>query len=166
MKPHSEPIPAAAVAFVRDGVNGIEIYLSRRPLHFRYYPGAFVFPGGRVDESDSDTRAAARREISEEIGIEIDSDLLVLLRETHTNPKKGPIYHMWTYAYQVSGEFSTSLNHEEVDEELWIRPADALTSLDIPYQVKVAVSLISQFSNVASLFARLREGYFKGDFYT
>ena len=57
------PIPAAAVAFVRDTDRGIEVYLSRRPLHFRYYPGALVFPGGRVDLEDADIKATARREV-------------------------------------------------------------------------------------------------------
>src|ERR1051325_4540035 len=68
----NNPIPAAAVAFVRDTEQGIEVYLSRRPSHFRYYPNAFVFPGGRVDDEDSNIRETARREVMEEIGVDID----------------------------------------------------------------------------------------------
>ena len=65
MRERKEPIPAAAVAFVRDTDLGIEVYLSRRPAHFRYYPGAFVFPGGRLDPGDTDIRATAAREVQE-----------------------------------------------------------------------------------------------------
>src|SRR5205085_7022502 len=103
-----KPIPAAAVAFVRDSPDGIETYLSRRPAHFRYYPGTFVFPGGRRDPADADIRATAAREVFEEIGVEIDMQRLVPLRDIHTNPHAGPVYHMLTFAYAVEGEFLTS----------------------------------------------------------
>ena len=86
MPDRKEPIPAAAVAFVRDTEHGIEVYLSRRPAHFRYYPGAFVFPGGRLDPDDTDIRATARREVREEIGIDIDTQLLVPLRDLRPWP--------------------------------------------------------------------------------
>src|SRR5579862_8345368 len=92
-KSSSQPRPAASVAFVRDSESGIEIYLSRRPAHFRYFPGAFVFPGGRAEQEDIDLRATACREVAEEIGIHINPDQLVLLRETHTSPHAGPVYH-------------------------------------------------------------------------
>src|ERR1044071_5914898 len=100
-----KPIPAAAVALVRDTERGIEVYLNRRPAHFRYYPGAFVFPGGRLDEEDKDLRAAACREVKEEINVDIRANQLVLLREVYTNPKAGPVYHMHTFAYAVEGEW-------------------------------------------------------------
>src|SRR5215470_7339466 len=110
MRNRSEPIPAAAVAFVRDTERGIEVYLSRRPAHFRYYPGAFVFPGGRSDAEDADLKATACREVKEEIGIEINPKNLVLLRDINTSPHAGPVYHMLTFAYQVKGQFNTCLN--------------------------------------------------------
>src|SRR5215471_6828748 len=121
----NQPIPAAAVAFVRDGERGIEVYLSRRPAHFRYYPGAFVFPGGRVDAADVDLRATACREVEEEIGVRIDPERLVPLRNIHTSPHAGPVYHMITFAYPVEGEFNTSVNSQEVEEEVWVTAADA-----------------------------------------
>ena len=124
-----QPIPAAAVAFVRDTEKGIEVYLSRRPAHFRYYGGAFVFPGGMADPEDADMRATAAREVREEIGFNVDPQRLLLLRETHTSPHAGPIYHMLTFAYSVDGEFRTSLNEDEVDEEVWIPPGEALVRL-------------------------------------
>src|SRR5882724_9201459 len=126
MPDREEPIPAAAVAFVRDTEHGIEVYLSRRPAHFRYYPGALVFPGGRLDPGDIDIKATAAREVHEEIGIEIDTDRLVPLRNIHTSAHAGPVYHMLTFAYPAEREFNTSLNTEEVDEEMWIMAREAL----------------------------------------
>ena len=164
MTRQKEPIPAAAVAFVRDTEHGIEVYLSRRPAHFRYYPGAFVFPGGRLDPEDTDIRATAFREVHEEIGIEIDTKLLVPLRNIHTSPHAGPVYHMLTFAYPATIEFKTTLNVEEVDEEIWIAAGEALTTLDLPYQIRAAVYTIAQFGTVAELLLSLKNGSVDEDY--
>jgi 8-oxo-dGTP pyrophosphatase MutT (NUDIX family) len=44
--------PASTVLVVRDGAEGIEVYLQRRPARMRFVGGFWVFPGGRVDEAD------------------------------------------------------------------------------------------------------------------
>ena len=46
--------PASTVLMVRDGTDGIEVYLQRRPAAMRFAGGFWVFPGGRVDEADRD----------------------------------------------------------------------------------------------------------------
>ena len=150
---------------MKDTDRGIEVYLSRRPMHFRYYPGAFVFPGGRSDAEDNDLRTTACREVMEEIGVEIDPRHLVLLRETHTSSRAGPVYHMLTFAYQVKGEFSTSLNYDEVEEEMWATPSEALARLDLPYQIRAAVYTISHFSRVADLLTALASGSIDEDYW-
>lgn len=165
MSQRKEPIPAAAVAFVRDTERGIEVYLSRRPDHFRYYPGAFVFPGGRADLGDADLRATARREVSEEIGIEIDPDRLVPLRNIHTSAHAGPVYHMLTFAYPIEGEFETRLNSEEVEEETWLVAREALAKLELPYQIRAAVYTISQFPAVGDLMNALAGGSVNEDYW-
>lgn len=159
-----EPIPAAAVAFVRDTEHGIEVYLSRRPAHFRYYPGAFVFPGGRYDPGDSDIRATAQREVREEIGIVIDPQLLVPLRNIHTSAHAGPVYHMLTFAYPAAAEFNTILNTDEVDEEMWIAAGEAIARFELPYQIRAAVFTIAQFHTVAELLGTLVEGSIDEDY--
>lgn len=161
----TEPIPAAAVAFVRDTAEGIEVYLSRRPDHFRYYPGAFVFPGGRRDSEDIDLQATAQREVMEEIGIEIETERLVPLRDIHTSPHAGPIYRMLTFAYVVESDFETSPNPDEIEEEIWIAPPEALARLDLPYQIRAAVFTISQFSTVSELMRTLERGSINEDYW-
>lgn len=152
----NSPIPAAVVAFIRDTDRGLQVYLSRRPDHFRYYPGAFVFPGGRADAEDSDLKSTACREVKEEIGVTIHPDRLRLLRQTHTSPHAGPVYHMFTFVYPVTGDFQTRLNPGEVEEELWITLAEALARLELPYQIMAALWTIAQFTNVESLMDSLR----------
>jgi 8-oxo-dGTP pyrophosphatase MutT (NUDIX family) len=48
------PRPAATVALLRDGPDGLEAYLQLRPLAMGFAGGLWVFPGGRVDEADRD----------------------------------------------------------------------------------------------------------------
>ncbi len=47
------PRPASTVLTVRDGVDGYEILMLRRNLNSDFVGGAYVFPGGGVDESDA-----------------------------------------------------------------------------------------------------------------
>ena len=64
--------PAATILLMRDDPAGIEVLLMRRGRNAGFVPGAYVFPGGRVDRSDAephvvehldglDADAAARR---------------------------------------------------------------------------------------------------------
>jgi recombination protein RecT len=46
--------PAATAVLVRDGGGGPEVLLLRRHRASGFVPGAWVFPGGRVDAADSD----------------------------------------------------------------------------------------------------------------
>src|SRR6266508_352733 len=54
MNPVAGPRPAATVALVRDGVDGVEAYLQRRPRTMGFAGGLWVFPGGRIDAADAD----------------------------------------------------------------------------------------------------------------
>jgi 8-oxo-dGTP pyrophosphatase MutT (NUDIX family) len=48
------PRAAATVVLLRDGRHGLEAYLQLRPLGMGFAGGLWVFPGGRVDETDRD----------------------------------------------------------------------------------------------------------------
>lgn len=50
----AEPRPAATVTLLRDGPSGMEALLLRRRRETAFVPGAWVFPGGRVDDADAD----------------------------------------------------------------------------------------------------------------
>ncbi len=51
---------AATVMMVRDGRRGLEVAMLRRRLESGFVPGAYVFPGGALDEADRDARWSAR----------------------------------------------------------------------------------------------------------
>lgn len=81
--PPVEPRPAATIAVARPSAAGFEVLLLERPQASRFAAGAFVFPGGVVDEEDASAIwadrlppvpeaaacAAAIRELFEETGI-------------------------------------------------------------------------------------------------
>jgi len=48
------PVPAATVMLVRDGADGMEVFMVRRTGKAVFVPSAHVFPGGKVDEVDAD----------------------------------------------------------------------------------------------------------------
>lgn len=48
--------PAATIVLMRDGASGPEVLLLRRSRSSGFVPGAYVFPGGRVDAADAEPR--------------------------------------------------------------------------------------------------------------
>ena len=52
--------PAATIALMRDGDGGLEVLLLKRNRSAGFVPGAYVFPGGRVDATDADEDVVAR----------------------------------------------------------------------------------------------------------
>ena len=87
MKGGETAVPAASVILVREREKGLEVLLLKRNPDLAYLGGAWVFPGGRVEEKDrqdSHDRAsletAARtgiRETWEECGIRLDVSELI-----------------------------------------------------------------------------------------
>ena len=83
LHPRKEPAvahPAATLLLLRDGALGVEVLMTRRSPNASFLPGAYVFPGGRVDADDHQTHTlaggryrtaalAALRETFEELGI-------------------------------------------------------------------------------------------------
>jgi 8-oxo-dGTP pyrophosphatase MutT (NUDIX family) len=76
--PIAKPQLAATVILVRDGAQGPEAFLMRRSMKSSFMPGAYVFPGGKVDPTDAalapDSTSpafmvAAIREVFEEAGV-------------------------------------------------------------------------------------------------
>ena len=52
--------PAATVLLLRDGSQGLEVLMTRRAMNASFAPGAYVFPGGVVDDQDHDAARHAR----------------------------------------------------------------------------------------------------------
>ena len=58
VKAPPKPIPSATVMIVRDGAQGLEVFMLVRNRMVDFASGALVFPGGKVDADDGDARWA------------------------------------------------------------------------------------------------------------
>jgi 8-oxo-dGTP pyrophosphatase MutT (NUDIX family) len=86
-----KPRDAASVILLRDGAGAPEVLLGRRNPGARFMPGAWVFPGGAIDDRDDSLRVTALRELVEEAGLELDGpDVLVPWSRGNT-PRHLPI---------------------------------------------------------------------------
>jgi 8-oxo-dGTP pyrophosphatase MutT (NUDIX family) len=57
-KPSVTPVPAATIILVRDGPDGLEVFMVKRHHQIDFISGALVFPGGKVDKRDNDADLA------------------------------------------------------------------------------------------------------------
>ena len=72
-----QPIrPAATVVLLRDGADGLEVWLQQRATTLAFAAGMHAFPGGRVDD-DEDTSQVVH-DVSRDADVWGDDDLEVV----------------------------------------------------------------------------------------
>lgn len=124
------PIRVAGTAVVlRDGADGLETLLLRRPASGSF-ADAWVFPGGKVDDADRAGAAreqdaacrAAVRETQEEAGIHALSPALL---SCWVPPPETPVrFRTWFFLAREQGE-AVLPNPGEVEEARWVTPRQA-----------------------------------------
>jgi 8-oxo-dGTP pyrophosphatase MutT (NUDIX family) len=160
---------AATVVVLRDGPDGLETLLLKRSSKLAFHGGAWVFPGGRVDdgdwhEGDDVLRAAARaavREATEEAGIEVDVDTLVHLSNWTTPPISPKRFATWFFAAPADAEIAEAVaDGVESDAVRWFRPAEALEAraageIELAPPQYVTLLLLTEFVTVADALAAI-----------
>ncbi len=73
---------AVAVVVLDDPERGPGVLLTRRTSRLRDHPGQFALPGGSVDAGE-DVVTAARRELSEELGLSLGADAVIGLLDDY-----------------------------------------------------------------------------------
>ncbi|WP_430449799.1 CoA pyrophosphatase [Rhodophyticola sp.] len=61
--------PAAVLVAIAETGGEPQVILTKRASHLKHHPGQIAFPGGKVDDADTDAVDAALREAEEEIGL-------------------------------------------------------------------------------------------------
>jgi 8-oxo-dGTP pyrophosphatase MutT (NUDIX family) len=141
------PIPAATVILIRDGDEGLETLMLRKNSKIAF-GGMWVFPGGRVDDTDRDAlltansehpldedqshaaaQQAAVREAREETGLEISREDLVTYSHWVPPPIAPRRFLTWFFlARAPSGKIV--IDQGEIRDHAWMRPVEALQRRD------------------------------------
>lgn len=122
--------PAATVGLLRDGTEGIEVYVHVRHLGMAF-GGMLAFPGGKVDPADGADPAeafvrAAIRETLEETGVLLRPGDLVPWAHWITPRFEERRYDTWFYLVALPPDQETADVSGEASQVGWVRPADAL----------------------------------------
>jgi 8-oxo-dGTP pyrophosphatase MutT (NUDIX family) len=148
-------IPAATVVIAREA-GGLEVLLLKRS-EVGPFPGMWVFPGGRVDDTDDGhdelarARTAAAREAAEEVAIRVDADALVTFSHW-TPPVEAPKrFATWFFVAPWSGDEPVIDDHEIV-EHRWVAPGAALeASMPVAPPTFVTLLQLAEFGSLTAL---------------
>lgn len=129
----TKPRAAATVILLRDSeVDGsLEVLLLRRTEAARFMPNVWVFPGGSLDPEDGEglpgLATCARRELTEECGIELapDTELVTLARWVTPEVIKTR-FDTWFFLAAAPANAIAVPDGSEMTAERWVSPAIAL----------------------------------------
>jgi len=127
----TEPRQAATVIVLRGGADRLEILMAQRTPKARFMGGAWVFPGGAVDAhegtGDVSHRAAAVREVEEEVGITLpDPAALVPFARWITPPEVSIRFDTYFFIAVAPDDAEVRIDGQEIVDARWFEPSRAL----------------------------------------
>ncbi|MEM6725031.1 MAG: NUDIX hydrolase [Bacteroidota bacterium] len=160
--------PAATVMLARNRGDQFEVLLLRRNKELAFAPGAWVFPGGRIDaheleahpEIEQAARYAAVREAKEETNLLVDPNQLTLFRHWTTPAAEKRRFSTWFFFGQVSEVADVTIDDGEIKAYQWIHPQAALDqlkqgSLNMLPPTFISLQLVRKCTSVAEAAALL-----------
>jgi 8-oxo-dGTP pyrophosphatase MutT (NUDIX family) len=127
----TKPRQAATVIVLRGGAQRLEVLMAQRTPKARFMGGAWVFPGGAVDahegEGDSAHRAAAVREVQEEVGLTLRDPAQLVPFARWITPEEVSIRFDTYFFLAVAPEGAeVEIDGQEIVDARWFEPARAL----------------------------------------
>lgn len=168
-----QPVPAATVVLIREAQSELEVLLLRRNSKLVFHGGHWVFPGGRIDQSDfSDADEgleypaalrAAVRETREEAGIELEAERLIHTAHWTTPPKLPRRFSTWFFICPITEPVAVTVDNDEILEHRWISPKAALEQASrelivLPRPTAVTLQGLQQHTSMDQLHAELAQG--------
>jgi 8-oxo-dGTP pyrophosphatase MutT (NUDIX family) len=160
--------PAATVVLVRDVSSSCEVLLVRRNAQLAFHGGAWVFPGGRIDDGDRTgvadvveaARRAAVREAAEEAGVAVSAEEMLLISRWITPEPLPKRFDTWFFV-APAGDQAVQIDGGEIHAHRWFAPAEALESfakgeIDLPPPTFVTLLQLSQLGSLAAVFDTYR----------
>lgn len=137
----SDLIPAATVVIMRDSESGIELLMLRKNSKVAF-GGMWVFPGGKIDETDkvinsdgsvdelATATSAAVRETFEEAALSVSQENLFWFSHwvpPAITPKRFSTYF---FATRLLDGDEVTIDDSEIIEHNWFRPHEAINLRD------------------------------------
>jgi 8-oxo-dGTP pyrophosphatase MutT (NUDIX family) len=125
------PRAAATVILLRGAEAGLEVLLAQRNPQARFMGGAWVFPGGAVSAEDGSgqdgLRAAAVRELHEEVGITLDDPRsLTPFSRWITPAEVKKRFDTWFFLATAPAGAEPRVDGAEMIDARWYTPSGAL----------------------------------------
>jgi 8-oxo-dGTP pyrophosphatase MutT (NUDIX family) len=160
------PRPAATVVVVREAAAGFEVLMVRRNDKVAFMAGAYVFPGGRVDDHElqqaggdamAASRLAAVRELEEEAGVKVDASALVLIAHWVTPEIEARRYDTRFFLVRMPSGQEARHDEGETTELAWMTPRDAIERCErgeimLPPPTWTTLKRMQRHANVDELF--------------
>ena len=129
------PRLAATVIVLRGGADRLEVLLAKRTPAVRFMGGAWVFPGGSVSPEDGEgehgLRAAAIREVAEEVGIAFEPGAELVAFSNWVTPEAISIrFDTWFFVAAAPPGAEPAVDGAEIVEARWFEPRAALAAAD------------------------------------
>jgi 8-oxo-dGTP pyrophosphatase MutT (NUDIX family) len=158
--------PAATVVVVRDAAEGFEVLMVRRNDKVAFMAGAYVFPGGRVDDVELARaggynalafRLAAVRELEEEASVRVSPDDLVLIAHWVTPEIEIRRYDTRFFLVRLPAGQTARHDESETTELAWMTPREAIARCErgeimLPPPTWTTLKRMQRHSSVAELF--------------
>ena len=160
------PRLAATVIVMRGGTDTLEVLLAKRTPAARFMGGAWVFPGGSVSAEDGEgqpgLRAAAIREVAEEVGIAFPAGAELVPFSNWITPEPSSIrFDTWFFLAAAPAGVEPEVDGAEIVEARWFTPQLALTAAERDELLLVFPTIkhlerLSRFASVDELLCHAR----------
>ena len=149
------PREAASVILLRPGAAAPEVLLGRRNPGARFMPGAWVFPGGALDDADGDLRVTALRELVEESGVQLEGPDVLVPWSRWITPRHLPIRFDTHFFVAPAPDGATPhADGGELVDMGWFAPRAALDgALELMLPTIVHLEELAAFATPHAVFA-------------
>ncbi len=145
----SPALPAASAIVVRQTHAGLETLLLKRSDELKHMPGLWVFPGGKVEDSDEgdddlgQARCGAARELQEEAGLSLPAESLLTFSHWLTPVAVKRRFATWFFIAEVGSNEPVTVDGSEIVEHEWWRPGDAIRAHHVGQLLITPPTLVS-----------------------